>query len=400
MRFRWTLSLSLILFAAADAAPLNRVLVVSIDGLDNRYLRNRDAMNLKIPNLRRLIQTGQYASQGVVGVVPTVTWPSHTTMITGVRPFEHGIRGNRRPKEEGGDYYWSPSLLKVKPLWHEVKESGGTTAAITWPVTLDAGIDFNLPEFFRRRNGGAMDFEAISEKATPGLVDKIRKRFPSFGTQWMDDRARTQATVYLLESERPNLILLHLVDLDSEQHDRGPFTSDARAMLEYTDELLGQILKAAGRNYTLVITSDHGFEQIDFAMNPVEAAAAEKVKLNVKLAAGLALAMDNDSAAFFRARRGVGREVSRKELGDFAPELVDGVVSAFEPADHHVFTNTSNEPFIKVGRGEHGLWPGRENYRSVLIVSGSAVRSRDLATLSLSNVYSRLRSLLGLGETH
>ena len=100
---RRLLILLLITGCLGGARPL---LVLSVDGLDHRYLRDADKLGLKIPNLHRLMKEGQWAA-GVVGVVPTVTWPSHTTLISGVTPAEHGILGNRRPKTEGGDYYWT-----------------------------------------------------------------------------------------------------------------------------------------------------------------------------------------------------------------------------------------------------------------------------------------------------
>src|SRR6476469_9726450 len=107
-----------LLLLAALAVPVaakQPLVVISVDGLDNRYLQNADLMGLKIPNLRRLKREGQYA-KGIIGVVPTITWPSHTTMITGVDPVVHGILGNRRPVSEGGDYPWSVSLLKARTL--------------------------------------------------------------------------------------------------------------------------------------------------------------------------------------------------------------------------------------------------------------------------------------------
>jgi len=97
---------------AAPAPPAKKLLVVSVDGLDQRYLRDRDRLGLRIPNIRRLLKQGRYA-QGVAGVYPTVTWPSHTSLITGVRPDQHGILGNRRGRQEGGDYYWTADLLKA-----------------------------------------------------------------------------------------------------------------------------------------------------------------------------------------------------------------------------------------------------------------------------------------------
>src|SRR5437868_4040162 len=99
------------------------LVVISVDGLDNRYLQDAGRMGLKIPNLRRLMREGQY-SRGVIGVVPTVTWPSHTTILTGVDPSVHGILGNQRPKSDGGDYYWSASLIKVPTLLQAVHEAG------------------------------------------------------------------------------------------------------------------------------------------------------------------------------------------------------------------------------------------------------------------------------------
>src|SRR6185369_2871404 len=127
----------LILAGALTLSAKQKLLVVSIDGLDQRYLKNVDALGLKIPNIRRLIREGQW-SQGVVGVVPTITWPSHTTIITGVEPSVHGIQTNRMPASQGGDYPWSVKLLKVQTLLDAAHKAGMKTAAITWPVTVDA----------------------------------------------------------------------------------------------------------------------------------------------------------------------------------------------------------------------------------------------------------------------
>jgi len=238
------------------------LLVISVDGLDYRYLRDCDKLGLKIPNLRRLMREGE-VTEGIVGVFPTVTWPSHTTLITGVDPRVHGILGNRRPRDDGGDYYRDVSLLKTKTLWHAAREAGLKTAAITWPAPVGATIDFNLPEYFQKRRGGAMDLPSIETKATPGLVEKIAKAFPSFAQEWMDDRTRTLAVVYLLKYERPDLILLRLVDLDAEAHENSPFTREANAVLEYADELIGQRLQAAPPETAVAIVSDHGFERAD-----------------------------------------------------------------------------------------------------------------------------------------
>src|SRR5215475_9864489 len=186
------------------------LLVVSVDGLDQRYLANADAMGLKIPHIRRILREGQW-SAGVVGVVPTITWPSHTTILTGVGPEVHGIRSNRKPASEGGDYPWSVRELKARTLLDAAHEAGLKTAAITWPVTVDAPVDFNLPEYFQRRRGGAMDLRSIESRSRPrDLVARISGMFPSFSQEWMDDRTRALAVVYLLKTERPDFMVVHL----------------------------------------------------------------------------------------------------------------------------------------------------------------------------------------------
>src|SRR5215472_6926998 len=121
MRAVWILPTLCSLLSAAQ--PL---VVISVDGLDNRYLANADQIGLKIPHLRRLMREGQ-VSQGVIGVFPTVTWPSHTTLITGVDPVVHGILGNQRPKSEGGEYYWDASLIHVPTLLQAVHKAGKTS---------------------------------------------------------------------------------------------------------------------------------------------------------------------------------------------------------------------------------------------------------------------------------
>ena len=121
MRFRFLIPLGLV--AATSVYASQSLVVISVDGLDNRYLANANRMGLRIPNLRKLMRTGE-VSKGVIGVWPTITWPSHTTIITGVDPIVHGILGNRKPPSEGGDYYWSVNLLHARTLLQAVHDAG------------------------------------------------------------------------------------------------------------------------------------------------------------------------------------------------------------------------------------------------------------------------------------
>lgn len=377
-------SILLAIVVAGAAFARQPLLVISVDGLDQRYLAEAGRMKLRIPNIRRLMREGQ-ASRGVVGVVPTITWPSHTTIISGVDPEQHGIRGNRRPASEGGDYYWSAKLLKARTLLDAARDAGLKTAAITWPVTVDAPVDYNLPEYFQRRRGGSMDLRSIGSKATPAdLVDRIAAMFPSFAQEWMDDRTRTQAVVYVLRTARPDLILLHLVDLDSEQHDNGPFTREAAAMLEYTDELIGQMLAALPRGYAVALVSDHGFERIE---HEVELTAP-----GVRASGGVAVAATAEAAAIVRGKQGVGREVPKEEVARIAPQFAKAA-AVFESAPGFWFT--PNATFDKPHElGNHGHWPMR--YRSVFVLWGQGGKRESLPEFSMKEIAGRLAGVIGV----
>jgi predicted AlkP superfamily pyrophosphatase or phosphodiesterase len=383
------------------AEPARKLVVVSVDGLDWRYLRDRDQLHLKIPNMRRLLQQGRRAD-GVIGVWPTITWPSHTSLITGVRPDQHGIEGNRRPKSEGGDYYWNVDLLKSRTLWQVAHDRGLKTAAITWPVTVGAAIDFNLPEKFFRRQGGSMDLDGVTSSATTGLADLISKAFPSFPQQWVDDRTRALAARFLLREKQPDLLLLHLVGLDAEEHEKGPFDRNANAVLEYTDELIGELLAGLPSNYMFALVSDHGFERIDRIVNPRVLLSKSGVTASLTLSGGILTTTEPKAATLLRQAakdpsNGIGDEISRSELLRYAPKLADAAV-AFQPADHVMFGSADRGDYATKPeeKGSHGFWPMRHEYRSVFLLWGPGIRNESLGEMQMVSIADELAATLGL----
>src|ERR1700733_6141513 len=158
---------------AAQAAP---VLMISIDGLRPGDVLDADKRGLKIPALRQLAAEGATAS-GVRNALPTVTYPNHTTLITGVWPARHGIANNQTfdPLQKNfGGWYWEARDIKVKTLWDAVHQAHGKVASLSWPVSVGAvSIDFDLPEYWRANN--PEDLKLVRALATPGLVDSLEK---------------------------------------------------------------------------------------------------------------------------------------------------------------------------------------------------------------------------------
>jgi predicted AlkP superfamily pyrophosphatase or phosphodiesterase len=382
----------------AMAAP-HKLIVISIDGLDWRYIRDRDALGLKIPNLRSLLARSQYAD-GVVGVWPTITWPSHTSMLTGVRPDQHGILANASGPPDPALNYWSAKKIRVPTLTQCVAKAGGTIGAVNWPVTVEAEINWNLPEVYAHRNGDSSDMDTVDRFGTPGLVNEIARAYPSFPQQWLDDRSRTQAVIYLLKTKKPDLMLVHLAELDTEEHEQAPFTPHAKAVVERSDELIGDILKVVPRDYHLALVSDHGFEALDHIANLKVMAAADGVVGAMTPAPGLVTTSDANVAAWLRGQSGkgdVGREIPHDELVKYAPALSDAV-AAFEPAPHVMFgAAASSAPRAPSNeKGNHGFWPMRPDYHSIFLFSGPGVKPAKLGTIEMVSLKDRFAAALGI----
>jgi len=382
----------------ALAAP-HKLMVLSVDGLDWRYIRDRDALGLKIPNIRKLLEKSQFAD-GVVGVWPTITWPSHTTMLTGVRPDQHGILANAGGVPDPALSYWSAKKIKVPTLTQCLAQTGHTIGAVNWPVTVDAPINWNLPEVYARRNGDSSDMETVDRFGTPGLVAEITRADPSFNEQWLDDRARTQAVLYLLKQKHPDLMLVHLAELDTEEHEEAPFTTHAKAVVERSDELIGDILKALPKDYDLALVSDHGFEALDHIANLRVMAAADGVAGAMSPSPGLVTTADTNVAAWLRGQSGkgdVGREISHDELVKYAASLSDAV-AAFEPAPHVMFGAAASGPprSASAEKGNHGFWPKRPDYHSIFLLSGPGVKPGKLGEIEMVTLEDRFAAAMGV----
>ncbi|MGY4537100.1 putative AlkP superfamily pyrophosphatase or phosphodiesterase [Mucilaginibacter sp. UYNi724] len=130
--------------AIAQAPQAKYVILVTIDGFRPEFYL--DSVKYAMPTVRELMKNG-VAAQGLNPVFPSVTYPDHTTMITGVTPAKHGIYYNTPFEAEGatGKWYWDYSLIKSPTLWDAMHKAGKTTACVRWPVTVNAPIDYRIP---------------------------------------------------------------------------------------------------------------------------------------------------------------------------------------------------------------------------------------------------------------
>ena len=265
--------------AAAQAAP---VLMISIDGLKPEYITQADAHGMKLPYLRTLLDKGTYAD-GVVGIWPTITYPSQTTLITGVWPAEHGMLNNQvfDPEQRfRGAWNWYAAQIRVPTLWQVAHRAGLRTASVGWPVSAGAtDVDYLIPEYWRSASpsdsANPDDQLLMAALARP---DTLLQQLKSAAGPYMNgndtsiagDEMKTRYALEILRRYKPAFMTLHLSSLDESQHEHGPFSPEACADLEAIDGMVARLAHQVFANNpsaVLVIVSDHGFMNISHAVN-------------------------------------------------------------------------------------------------------------------------------------
>lgn len=265
---------------AASGADVKRVVLVSVDGLAASYL---DDSKADLPTLRKLRQLGASA-EGMVTSFPSVTWPAHTSLITGVRPKTHGVLANtvfdRRSREQvvyiGDPVLTKDQTVRAPTLYDAAHDTGLKTAAVIWPATNGAGtLNWMIPDAARA--------ELHQRYTTPGLVAELGAAgidISQLGTWgWQKqyalrrDRLYAQAAAYLIATKQVNLLLVHLVSADGIQHVFGPQTLAAYQAAAFEDRCIKQIWDAIKKSSqaaetALFVVSDHGFAPYDKVIRP------------------------------------------------------------------------------------------------------------------------------------
>ena len=283
------LAFALLAAAAAFAQP-KHVILITVDGGAAFHLENP---NLVLPNIRALAQQGVWAESSE-SVFPSITYPSHTTLITGVYPRKHGVLANELPQAGSDMMINAASLPRVKAIWTKTifdsaKAKGLSTAAFAWPETIaDPNIDYNLGG--RSRESATPEtnpwFNELRANGVPVDIARAIRRSGASGVT-VDD-AVTLAACDTIRNHKPNLLAIHLVNTDHEQHTYGADHPLAHASLTEADAMIGRLVKAtkdAGiyDQTVFIITADHGFTSVYWEINLApffaEAGLTDKVKI-------------------------------------------------------------------------------------------------------------------------
>jgi len=249
----------LLLLGACQTAPqkpsqvhaYSPLILISLDGFRADYIDRGIT-----PNLARLAREGVHA-KSMRSSFPTLTFPNHYTLVTGLYPDHHGMVHNTMHdaeldwftlsnKEAGRDRRWWDG---GEPLWVTADKQGLRTATMFWPGS-EADTHGYRPDYYLPFDGKRTGVQRVEQVVA-----------------WLD----------LPAAQRPQFITLYFDRIDHEGHDYGPDSSEVAAALRDTDAAVGFLLEQLDQRglkdaANLVLVSDHGMT----AVNPAQVVVLDK----------------------------------------------------------------------------------------------------------------------------
>lgn len=407
------------------ALPLSAqsLILISIDGMRPDYVLKADEHGLKIPHLRRILKDGAHAS-GVRGVLPTVTYPSHTTILTGAWPVKHHIYSNVvfDPLDRNlAGWMWYAEDIAVPTLWQAASEAGLVVGSVSWPVSVAApGINYNVPEYWRASKFPGEDLKLLRSISTPGLIAEIEKQAGPYVTD-LDaaangDRQRTRYAVAILKNKHAQFMTVHLASLDHLEHGFGPFSPEANATLEQVDQEVGE-LEAAAPGAVICVLSDHGFTRTEHNFNIVAAFAEQGLvtMVNKRVTDWKAFPdLEAGSAAIILKdpKDEATRAKTEKLLQRLAADLKNGIAQILTPAQIAKFGGRPDAAFWvdmksnfvvtatdrpdKVG-GTHGYAPSNPQLLASFFIAGPKIKAGvDLGEIDMRSIAATLAQAMGI----
>jgi predicted AlkP superfamily pyrophosphatase or phosphodiesterase len=219
----------------------NYVVLVSLDAFRWDYNRL-----YKTPNLNKMAQEGVKADR-MISSFPTVTFPNHYSIATGLYPDHHGLINNSFSAPDLGLFYRmgdrsaveNPSFYGGEPIWVTAEKQGARSASFFW-VGSEAPVGGIHATYWKKYD------ESVTYEAR---IDTVIK--------WLG----------YPQEKRPELVTLYFDEPDATSHDSGPVSPQTEKVVERLDSLMGVLRTKLSelpdaKKINLIILSDHGMGSV------------------------------------------------------------------------------------------------------------------------------------------
>ncbi len=370
------------------------VIMVTLDGLRPEFYLSE---YWDTPNLKQLVEEGAFA-EGVVSVFPSMTFPAHTTMVTGVAPATHGIfyNGVFEPGTANGGIYWNFKQIASSTIWEVAHQAGLKVASLVWPVSAEAPVDFNIPDI------GGMGNAVLEKYSVPAGVTTTLKKDVLGGVKKINisnDIDVAKIAAWVIKNKQPNLMTIHMFGLDHKEHEFGRKGMEIQQAIAKADSCVGIIRKAirdAGlqESTLFIVLGDHGFYDADKSLNPNVLLAQAGLLRNIdngdwdarfNTVGGAAfLFVKNNNEEIITQVKGILKNLPVDEKKYFrivgAAEMKKvgadpNAVFALSALNGASFGNTFKSNFLRPGKGGvHGHFPDTKKIQTGFMAVGNTVK--------------------------
>jgi predicted AlkP superfamily pyrophosphatase or phosphodiesterase len=365
-------------------------------------------------------------------IYPSQTYPIHASFSTGTYPDRHGCLSNAFlfPGGIHPPWRWYSRDLESPPVYQVAADQGRRVALLLWPGAAGARVFFNLPEIRPMRWDQFLPWMVLSNGTPLSILNAVLR----FGRHIRGieseglDRFTTATASHLLRKRKPDLLMIHLLDLDQKRHHHGTDSLEAGRCLRRIDRELGQIMRAAAEagSFTktvFFVLGDHG--HIDVTRKIMPNAAFVEAGLICRGVCGRlkdwrVWSHSCDGSAHIYLRDPEDHETDRAVIRILSSLKDAGLIDRiFERPDIQrlrlggrmryiieagagcYFTNAFDrapvESADKDHRSSHGYLPDRPGYQPLFMASGVGIRKGlRLNSVSVLDIAPTLAALLGI----
>ena len=362
------------------------LLVVSFDGFRADYLDRFD-----LPNFRRVIARGTRA-RGLHPVFPSITFPNHYSLVTGLYPEHHGIVENSffDPVRNAAFSFRNPltvtdgSWYGGEPIWVTAERQGMVSACFFWPGS-EADVKGIRPTYWNRYDGSVPN-----ERRIETVLGWLR----------------------LPADRRPHVITLYFSDVDSASHKGALAGADVAASVKAVDTALGMLLDGVDRlenrdRVLLMLTSDHGMADTGRVRIVQLADLIDTAGLRAGFSGAvtaLHVSPQAGTPAGVRDRLNTKLQHGRAYLREEMPERYHfratprgGDVVVIMDEGWLMATSIINRGLVQREWGEHGWDPDLPSMKAIFLLAGPGIPAGlTIPEIENVDVYPLITELLGL----
>lgn len=284
---------SLCFASLSTGKPANTgyVVLISIDALSPTVYLNPKRYQTLIPNIISLMEKGSYAKK-LIPVTPILSYPNHTSVVTGTVPSKHGITSNYLKDSES--LILNAKRIQSTTIWDAATTAGLKTAAVNWPITYAAKINYLIPQNLNADipevdtdfavSAGNLEKLIASGVKPAGMLDTLNKNIsnPKILLPLNNSLERANNLNYMsgafaaqiIKLYQPNLLLVHFADPNSPLNVKNANTRETLKVLSKVDQYIGTMMKAVessgmkGKTTYVLISAEHATQTIQLMINP------------------------------------------------------------------------------------------------------------------------------------